>query len=136
MTFQPLLDASWAVQAHVATLVAAWLVGTWMFFIGRKGTLVHRRMGAVFVGLMLLTAATSLFIHRRPPNRLLFGFSTFHLFVPLVLLLLTIALYGAFSGRKRLHRFGVIGLYFGSITFTGIANVFLGVGITHRMFFP
>ena len=136
MTLEPLLDASWAVEAHVATLVAAWLVGTWMFFVGRKGTLTHRRMGIAFMALMLLTAVTSLFIHFRAPSPLLFGYSTFHLFVPLVLLLMTISLYGAFSGRRRVHRFGVIGLYFGSITFTGIVNAFLGAGITHRMFFP
>ena len=136
MTLEPLLHASWAVQAHVATLAAAWLVGTWLFFISRKGTRTHRRMGALFIGLMLSTAAFSVFIRLRPPNAALFGFSTFHLFVPLVLVLVTIALYGAIAGRKRWHRFGVIGLYFGSITFTGLVNVFLGVGVTHRIFFP
>ena len=135
MTLQPLLEVPWAVQAHVVTLIAAWLVGTWMLFVGRKGTSAHRRMGALFIALMLITAAISLFIHYRMPNPLLFGFSTFHLFVPLVVCLSAIALYGGLSGRRSLHRFGVMALYFGSITFTGVVNVFLGTGVAHRVFF-
>ncbi len=51
MTLQPLLAASWAVQVHVATLVLAVLMGTWQFFLSRKGDAGH--FGSlVFIGLV------------------------------------------------------------------------------------
>jgi uncharacterized membrane protein len=37
MNLEPLLDASWAIQLHVYTLVLAFAAGTGQFFVTRKG---------------------------------------------------------------------------------------------------
>jgi hypothetical protein len=52
MTLEPLLHAPIAVQAHVATVVPAFLIGTWVLFISRKGYFLHRILGATFLALM------------------------------------------------------------------------------------
>ena len=135
MTLQPLLAASWAIQLHVLTLVVALVIGTWQFFLSKKGTMPHRAVGTAFVMLMVISAIVSLFIHARSPNSRFFGLSWLHLYVPLILCLCAIALYGALTHRRRLHRFAVISLYFGSLIFTGLVQVLLAQGITHRMFF-
>jgi uncharacterized membrane protein len=135
MSFQPLLSASWAIHVHVATLVLAFVVGTWQFLLSRKGAPAHRASGKAFLVLMLVMAASSLFIHVAAPHNLL-GLSVLHLYVPLVLGLVAMAWYGAATHRRRMHLFAVIALYFGSLIFTGIVQIFLADGITHRMFFP
>lgn len=135
MNLQPLFDAPWAVQAHVATLLPAWIIGTWLLFFSKKGSPLHRAAGRAFLALMTATAVFTLFIHLRRPDSPFFGLSWFHLFVPLVLSLVAIALYGAVSRKIKLHRFTVFGLYFGSLTITGFVNIFLGNGLSHRLFF-
>jgi uncharacterized membrane protein len=45
MNIQPLLDASLAVKAHVATLVPAFAIGAWLIFFSRKGSRWHRKLG-------------------------------------------------------------------------------------------
>jgi uncharacterized membrane protein len=136
MTLLPLLQSTWAVQIHVVALMLAWLVGTWQFSVSRKGGVVHQTLGRVFVALMLTVALVSLFIHVRAPHSAFFGFSRLHLYVPVILTLCALAIYGARTHRIRLHRFAVIALYFGSLLFTGLVQIFLATGgITHRMFF-
>src|ERR1700735_1885986 len=137
MTLLPLLQSTWAVQIHVVALMLAWLVGTWQFFVSRKGGVVHQTLGRVFVALMLTVALVSLFIHVRAPHSAFFGFSRLHLYLPVILTLCALAplppaIYGARPHRIRLHRFAVIALYFGSLLFTGLVQIFLATGgITH-----
>ena len=135
MTLQPLLAASWVVQVHMVALVLALFVGTWQFFLSRKGAAAHRALGAVFIALMVIMALVSLFIRERSPNSPFFGLSVLHWYVPLVLGLCGMAAYGGMTRRLALHRFAVIALYFGSLIFTGVVQTFLVPGITHDIFF-
>jgi uncharacterized membrane protein len=135
MNVQPLLQSSWAIQVHVAALVLAWLAGTWLFFFSHKGSPGHVALGRVFIASMLVMALVALFIHVRSPNGPYFGLSPLHLYVPLVLVFSALALVGARAHRPALHRFAVISLYFGSLIFTGLVQVFLTSGITHQIFF-
>ena len=116
-------------------LVLALLVGTWQFFLSRKGSPPHRLLGRVFLALMVFMALDSLLIHVAAPHALL-GLSVLHLYVPLILVLAAMAYYGAATHRRRLHKFAVIALYFGSLLFTGFVQVFAAQGITHQIFFP
>ena len=63
MTLEPLLRAPLAVQIHVATVLPAFLLGTWQIFISRKGAPLHRAIGFIYLALMTVTAFTTLFIH-------------------------------------------------------------------------
>lgn len=135
MTLAPLWTASWAVQVHLLTLVMALLVGSWQTFISRKASPTHRRLGVVFISLMIATALVTLLIHERAPHSAFFGLSLLHLYVPLILVLCTLAWYGAVARQRRLHRFAVVSLYFGSLLFTGLVQVLLTRGISHEIFF-
>ena len=135
MSLQPLLRSNWAIQVHLITLGLAVLVGTWQFWVSRKGSRAHAVLGRVFLALMLAMAAVTVFIHERSPDGPLFGLSVLHWYVPLIFVLSALALLGARAHRPLLHRFAVICLYFGSLIFTGLVQIFLVPGITHRIFF-
>jgi uncharacterized membrane protein len=135
MNVDPLLNAPVLVQAHVATVVPAFLVGIWLLFFSRKGAPFHRAFGVLFFSLMVATAIISLFIHRRAPDSPFFGLSAIHLFVPLVLIATWRALDGALKGNIKQHRAWVLGLFIGALVINGANNIFFLPGITHDMFF-
>jgi uncharacterized membrane protein len=123
------------VQLHVATIVPAFVIGTWLIFFSRKGSTRHRALGVVYLGLMVVTAIISLFIHRRMPHSPIFGLSPTHLFVPFVLFWVYRALATVRRGNIKGHRMAMLGLYFGALVYNGLANVFIFPGITHDVFF-
>jgi len=135
MTLEPLVHAPRAVQAHVATVLPAALLGLWLLLFSRKGSRSHRAVGVAFLTLMVTTALIALFIHRRTPDGPVFGLSTTHLFVPFVLFATWRALDGAFRGNISQHRRWVVGLFVGAILINGLNNVFFLPGITHDVFF-
>ena len=135
MTLEPLLDAPVAVQAHVATVLPAALLGVWLLAFSRKGSRGHRALGVLFLTLMVCTSLIALFIHRRAPGSAAFGMSATHLFVPFVLFASWRAVHGALAGNVSQHRRWVIGLFVGAILINGINNVFFLPGITHEVFF-
>jgi len=85
MTLEPLIQAPLVVQAHVVTVVPAFVLGVWLLLFSRKGSDWHRALGITFLALMVVTAFISLLIHRRTPDSAVFGMSSTHLFVPFVL---------------------------------------------------
>ena len=135
MTLEPLLHAPVAVQAHVATVLPAALLGLWLLAFSRKGSRGHRAVGVLFLTLMVTTALIALFIHRRAPESPVFGMSTTHLFVPFVLFATWRAIDGAVRGNISQHRRWVVGLFVGAILINGMNNVFFLPGITHDVFF-
>ena len=85
MTLAPLLHASTAIQVHVATVVPAFIVGTYQIFLSRKGAPLHRVLGYVYLALMAVTSIAALFVQSLMPNGPFYGFSPIHLLVPLTL---------------------------------------------------
>ena len=55
------MHAPLVVQAHVATVVPAFLIGLWILVFSRKGLRWHRAIGALFLTLMVTTAIITLF---------------------------------------------------------------------------
>lgn len=135
MTLEPLVHAPLAVQAHVATVVPAFLIGTWLIFFSGKGSRWHRSLGVAFLTLMVTSAVITLFIHRRMPGSPVFGLSPTHLYVPFVLFATWRALDGALNGNLKQHRRWVLGLFVGALVINGVNNIFLLPGITHDVFF-
>jgi uncharacterized membrane protein len=111
----PLLDAPLAIQVHVAAVVPAALLGPYMFW-ARKGTPGHRLLGKVWLGLMVVAALSSFFIHT---INLLLGLSPIHLLSAYVLYGSWTAIRAARAHRIREHRRNVIGLYVGGIVIAG-----------------
>jgi len=135
MTLEPLVHAPLAVQAHVATVIPAFLLGAWLLAFSRKGSRWHRVLGAVFLSLMVTTAIIALFIHRRMPGSPVLGMSPTHLFVPFVLFATWRALDGALKGNIKQHRWWVVGMFVGALVINGLNNVFFLPGITRDVFF-
>jgi uncharacterized membrane protein len=130
MTLEPLLNASPAIQFHVATVVPAALIGGIMLLM-RKGTSLHRMAGRLWIVLMVLTALSSFFIHE---INLVGGFSPIHI---LSVVVLVSAAEVVRSARRRdfvRHQRLVKSLYFGAIGIAGLFTLLPG-RIMHEVVF-
>jgi uncharacterized membrane protein len=130
MNLAPLLDAPLAIQIHVAAVVPAALLGPYMFW-ARKGTPLHRLLGRVWLGLMVVAALSSFFIQT---INLFLGFSPIHILSAYVLFGSWSAIRAARAGRIRKHRLNVIGLYVGGILVAGGFTLLPG-RVMHEVFF-
>jgi len=115
VNLSPLLDAPLAIQIHVAAVVPAAVLGAYMLW-ARKGTPAHRLLGKVWLGLMVVAALSSFFIHT---INLFLGFSPIHLLSVYVLYGSWRAIRAARLRRIREHRLNVIGMYVGGILVAG-----------------
>lgn len=98
--------------AHLVGVLAALVLSLALLF-GRKGTAMHRSLGWIWCGLTGAGAASGLFIHQAG------GWSFFHIYSVIALVLLPLALLAARSHRARLHAALMVYL---------AVNVLLGAG--------
>jgi uncharacterized membrane protein len=134
MSLEPLLHAPLAVQIHVATVVPAFVIGTWLIFFSTKGASWHRALGAIYLVLITFTAITTLFIHALMPNGPFGGFSPIHLLVLLTLFGVAGALRGAWTHNIAMHKRAMVGVYIGGMLLAG-AFAFAPGRIMHAVFF-
>ena len=118
MNLEPLLHAPLPVQIHVATVIPAFILGTYQIFFSTKGSPHHRLTGYIYLTLMVITSIAALFIHEVNPGGFL-GLSWIHLFVALTLF----GVYGALVTARRHdvkgHRRSMLGVYIGGILIAG-----------------
>ena len=134
MSLAPLLQAPLTVRIHVATVLPAFVIGTYLIFFSRKGAPHHRALGYVYLALMTITAVDALFIHVLMPDSPVFGFSPVHLFSALTLLGVVNALRGAWAHNIALHRYAMLGVYIGGILIAG-SLTFIPGRIMHAVVF-
>ncbi len=115
MNLAPVLAAPPLVQAHIALALVALVAGTGVL-VAAKGTVFHRRLGAVFSAAMMLVAATSFGIAGLFPGH----YSPIHLLSLLTLATLPLAILARRRGNVRAHAAGMILNYAG----LAIAGVF------------
>lgn len=130
MNLAPLAAAPLAVKFHLATVVPAFVLGTWQIFLSRKGSRGHRTVGAIYLALMTATAISTFFIRSLIPGSL----SPIHLFIPLTLFGVAGALWFARRGNIRGHRNAMLGLYFGGLLIAGGLTLLPG-RLLHHVFF-
>lgn len=99
---------------HLATVLPAFIIGTYLLF-SRKGSAIHKKLGRVYLCLMLVTAILTLFMSAQVSPTFLGHFGFIHLLSILVLVIVPSAYHAARSGNVRLHRNNMIGLYFGGL---------------------
>ena len=132
----PLLTASWPIRLHFVTVVPAFVLGTWLLFVSRKGSPRHRLVGKIYLTLMLSTAAIATFIPSFSGFSVALGplrLGLIHLFVPLTF-------WGAWRTSRALargdidaHRDSMRGLYLGGLVIAGLLT--FGPGrLMYRMF--
>lgn len=104
--------------AHLATIVPAFVIGTYMM-VRRKGTPLHRLLGKIYMVLMLTTAAITLFMPAVVGPKLLNHFGFIHLFSFLVLYSVPTAYLAAGRHDVKAHKGSMIGLYVGGLLIAG-----------------
>lgn len=105
----------WAVAVHLGTVLPALVLGL-AILIRRKGGATHRRLGFVWMGLMVATAVASFWI--RGANG---AFSGIHLFSIGALVAVPMAIWRARVRDIRAHRQIMVSLYIGLIVAGGFA---------------
>jgi len=130
MTLEPLLSASPTIQIHAFAAVTAFAVGV-VQLSRTKGDGPHRMAGYVWVGLMLLIAASSFWIHGINQWR---GFSLIHALSLWVLFFAPVAVILARRGNIRAHKRSMIGLFAGALIIAGVFT-FVPGRIMHAVLF-
>lgn len=115
MNLAPLLAAGPAVHIHLAATLAALVLGMAML-IRRKGTGWHKRLGWLWVLLMLTAAVSSFWITGLNAGR----FSPIHALSVLVLVAVPAAIYAIRHGRVQTHRRAMMMLYFTGLVLPGL----------------
>jgi uncharacterized membrane protein len=103
-----------AVQAHVAAVTYALVVGT-LLLAGPKGRRLHRVLGWSWVVAMALVALSSLYIREANDG----AFSFIHLFTVLTAVSLPIGVIAARRHRVDIHRRTMTGLFVGGMLVAG-----------------
>ena len=130
MSLAPLLNAAPAIPLHAVAAMAAFALGV-VQFAAPKGTLPHRTIGWIWVGLMATVAASSFWIHE---IRLLGPWSPIHLLSIMVLVLLPIAVIAARRHHVSRHRKTMIGIFTGRLIIAGLFT-FVPGRIMHAVVF-
>lgn len=128
MDLQPILAAPFAIQLHLATVLPALALGTWLVVLSRKGSPGHRALGTVYLALMTTTAIAALFVRAAGHGAL----SPLHLFVPLTLWSVFRALWCVRHGDIAGHRRAMLVLYVGGLLLAGTLTLLPG-RLMHRV---
>ncbi|BES71485.1 DUF2306 domain-containing protein [Marinobacter nanhaiticus D15-8W] len=99
MTLQPLLQASPAIQVHVAAAMLALGLGVLQFFL-KRGSGPHRSVGWLWIMAMALVALSSFLIHQ---IKLVGAWSPIHLLSAAVLVWLWVSIRAARARNYRKH---------------------------------
>jgi uncharacterized membrane protein len=130
MTLSPLLDASPAIVLHATAAMAAFALGI-VQFAAPKGTIPHRTVGWIWVGLMLAVALSSFLIHQ---IRLWGPWSPIHLLSIFTLLSLPLAVWAAHRHDVARHRRAMISIFLGALLIAGVFTLLPG-RIMHAVVF-
>lgn len=115
MNIDLFLKASVAIQIHLLSAFFALGIGS-LIWVLPKGTNLHKLFGRGFVGLMVLTAISAVFIREANDGNI----SIIHIFVP-------ITLFGSYQvviyirqKNIKAHMNAVKGLFFGALIIPGL----------------
>jgi uncharacterized membrane protein len=116
MSLAPLLDAAPAIPVHAFAAITAFLLGV-VQLAAPKGTLPHRTLGWIWVGLMVSVAVSSFWIHQ---IRLLGPWSPIHLLSIFTLVTLPLGVWMAHRHRVTDHRRIMILIFSGALVIAGL----------------
>ena len=103
---------------HLGSLVPAFVIGSYLL-LNRKGTPVHRLVGKIYMGLMLITAFITLFMEALVGPKFLNHFGFLHLLSLFVLYTVPTAYRAIRVGNIKLHKRKMVGLYVGALLVAG-----------------
>ena len=130
MSLTPLLQAEPVIQIHAFAAMGAFALGV-VQLAAPKGTLPHRTIGWVWVGLMVVIALSSFLIHG---IKMVGPFSPIHLLSIFTLVMLPLAVLHARRHNVKAHRGAMIGIFVGALVVAG-AFTFVPGRIMHAVAF-
>ncbi len=113
------------VMIHLATVIPAIPLGIFVL-LRRKGDRLHKRLGKIWMGLMLTTAIAALFIHSINRTDSFFGLSPIHFFSFLVIYSVPASIIHARRGNIVGHKRSVTGMFIGGLVIAGIFSFLPG----------
>jgi uncharacterized membrane protein len=130
MNLAPLLDAAPAIPVHAVAAMTAFGLGV-VQLAAPKGTLPHRTLGWIWVGVMMAVAISSFRIHE---IRLLGPWSPIHLLSIVVLITIPLAVWKAHHHDVADHRRIMIAVFSGALVIAGLFTLLPG-RIMHAVVF-
>jgi uncharacterized membrane protein len=130
MSFAPLLEAAPAIPLHAFAAMIAFALGV-VQFAASKGTLPHRTLGWIWVGLISAVAISSFWIHQ---IRLVGPWSPIHLLSIFTLTMLPLAVWRARHHQVAGHRRVMILTFAGGLVVAGLFT-FVPGRIMHAVVF-
>ena len=130
MSLAPLLDAAPAIPLHAFAAMTAFVLGV-VQLAAPKGTLPHRTLGWIWVGVMMLVALSSFWIHQ---IRLIGPWSPIHLLSIFTLVTLPLGVWMAHRHRVADHRHIMILIFSGALVIAGAFTLVPG-RIMHAVLF-
>jgi uncharacterized membrane protein len=130
MSLAPLLDAAPAIPVHAFAAMTAFVLGL-VQFAAPKGTLPHRTVGWIWVGLMASVAISSFWIHQL---RVVGPWSPIHLLSIFTLVMLPLGVWRAHAHRVVDHRRIMISMFAGALVVAGLFTLMPG-RIMHTVVF-
>lgn len=118
------------IPLHALAAMMAVILGGIQFAL-KKGTRLHKTLGWLWVGLMMIVAVTSFFIHE---IKLWGQFSPIHLLSLWTLASLGMAIYFAKIGKIKRHKQVMIALYGFALILTGAFTMLPG-RVMHQIVF-
>jgi uncharacterized membrane protein len=122
MALAPLLDATPPIPLHAIAAMTAFVLGV-VQLSAPKGTLPHRTLGWIWVGLMLAVAISSFWIHQ---IRLAGIWSPIHLLSILVLVSVPLGVWRAHRHQVGDHRLIMISVFTGALVIAGLFTLLPG----------
>jgi uncharacterized membrane protein len=122
MALAPLLDATPPIPLHAIAAMTAFVLGV-VQLSAPKGTLPHRTLGWIWVGLMLAVAISSFWIHQ---IRLVGIWSPIHLLSILVLVSVPLGVWRAHRHQVGDHRLIMISVFTGALVIAGLFTLLPG----------
>jgi uncharacterized membrane protein len=132
MNFAPLLEAAPAMPLHAFAAMAAFALGL-VQFAAPKGTLPHRTVGWIWVGLMAVVALSSFWIHG---IRMVGPFGPIHLLSIFTLVIVPLGIWRAHTHRVAAHRLMMIFTFAGALVIAGLFTLLPGRIMHHVVFGP
>ena len=130
MSLAPLLDAAPAIPVHAFAAMIAFVLGV-VQLAAPKGTLPHRTLGWIWVGLMLSVAVSSFWIHQ---IRLAGPWSPIHLLSIFTLVTVPLGVWRAHRHQVADHRRIMTLIFSGALVVAGLFTLLPG-RIMHAVLF-
>jgi uncharacterized membrane protein len=130
MNLAPLTNAPFVIQLHAYAALAAFVLGA-VQLARVKGTTQHRALGYTWVGLMLVVAISSFWIH---DMRVWGPWSPIHLLSIFTLTMLPLGVHYARRHNVTGHKRTMFGIFAGALIIAGIFTLAPG-RIMHRVLF-